>query len=287
MTPTLLDRVFAPGGLSVRVQPVFELHGSSRSICYFECLVRGPRGTNLERADVLFSYVRRKHEAARMDRACVAAIADAAAVLPGEAVIGINVDASTLAFDHGFLAFLSAVLARAGRSPAKLVVEIVEHTPPLDVPAFQAALDTLRSWGTSIALDDVGLGHSNYKMILDAHPHFLKVDRYIVSGVHRDPRRADILRSIVGLAASFGARVVAEGIETTADVEAVRAVGVDLVQGYRLMPPVSREFFAESYPVRLADPVPVKVKVGAASPLDTASGDGADDAPSKRGGLPW
>jgi EAL domain-containing protein (putative c-di-GMP-specific phosphodiesterase class I) len=58
----LLDAILEPGGLRVRVQPIVEVHGEEWRLHGVECLMRGPKGTNLESADILFEYVRRKRE---------------------------------------------------------------------------------------------------------------------------------------------------------------------------------------------------------------------------------
>jgi EAL domain-containing protein (putative c-di-GMP-specific phosphodiesterase class I) len=237
VSTTLLDRIFAPGGLRPRFQPV--LDAAAFAPCYVEGLIGGPEGTNLERADVLFSYVRRKRETVRMDRLCVATLLEAARVLPASTTIGLNVDAETLTVDREFPGFLTAFAARHGIAPDRLVIEIVEHTPPRDTASFRAAVRILSSLGVRIALDDVGCAHSNYQMMIETRPHFFKVDRYFVAGAHADGLRREILRSIVQLGRAFGARVVAEGVEHRADLEVVREAGIDLVQGYLLMRPLA------------------------------------------------
>jgi EAL domain-containing protein (putative c-di-GMP-specific phosphodiesterase class I) len=236
MTPSLLDRVLAPGGVAARFQPVADLTAAPMRCCYREGLVSGPADTNVARADVLFSYVRRKGETARMDRVCVSAVLAAAERLPRHVRIGVNVEATTLATDPVFPEYLQRVAASCGVIPSRIVVEIVEHAWPADVRAFRAAIDELRAVGMRIALDDVGRAHSNYRMMLETRPDFFKIDRYFVSGAHQDRLRREVLRSIADLAHSFGARVVAEGIEEQADLDVVRSLGIDLVQGYLVSP---------------------------------------------------
>ena len=70
-----------------------------------EALIRGPRGTNFERADILFDYVRRKKAEAAVDQSCLAAICDAAKGLPSKVRINVNVHASTLGHNSGFIDF--------------------------------------------------------------------------------------------------------------------------------------------------------------------------------------
>jgi EAL domain-containing protein (putative c-di-GMP-specific phosphodiesterase class I) len=228
----LLDRILERGSLSVQFQAVVDLRSSTPQPHYLEALIRGPRGTSAEAPSILFEYVRRKNKEAVVDRACVEVILDAALALPDDLKIGINVHASSLAMDPSFVGFLGASLAEHAISPRRLVVEIVEHAPPWDVIGFRSALAGLRRLGARIALDDVGLGHSNYMMICECRPDYLKVDRYFVDGCHTDFHRRAVLASVAQLARPFGARVVAEGIEDPLDLAVLRRLDIALAQGF-------------------------------------------------------
>jgi EAL domain-containing protein (putative c-di-GMP-specific phosphodiesterase class I) len=229
---SLMDLILDPGALSVRFQPVWEAHSHVMVGHYIECLIRGPRGTSVESPEILFEYVRKKNREAEVDKKCISVILDAARGLPSHVRLGLNVHASTLALDPGFAHFLAGETSRCSIEADRLVVEIVEHAPVWDVEAFRFSLDALRELGCSIALDDVGLGHSNFMMILECRPNYFKIDRYFVHGSRSDIYRQAVLSSVAQLALPFGARVVAEGVETEADLEAVRQAGINLVQGY-------------------------------------------------------
>jgi EAL domain-containing protein (putative c-di-GMP-specific phosphodiesterase class I) len=237
---TLLDTLLEPGRLSVVFQPIFEVGSSRLKLHGLECLIRGPQGTNGERPAVLFEYVRRKRAEAAIDRACVATVLGEAGKLPDTPVLNLNVHASTLGRDLAFPAFLLERAEAAGIAPERLVVEIVEHSPPLDVPGFRRALAELREAGLTIALDDVGLGQSNYKMILDVKPDIYKLDRYLVAGAWSDPYRQVILDSLARMVRRLEARAVAEGVEDTSELVAVQAAGIDLVQGFLFARPLPR-----------------------------------------------
>ena len=228
----LLGRVLEPAALSVRFQPVLGLERGEARTHYVECLIRGPRGLTIEPPEILFDYARRKGREAEVDRACVVTILEAAASLPDAPRLGINVHASTAASDLTFPTFLERAAGEAGIAPSRLVIEVVEHARPWNVEALQSAIGRLRELGLRIAVDDVGLGHSNLAMILACRPDYLKVDRYFVHGALPDFHRQAVLTSIVQLARSLGAWVVAEGVETQADLEAVRTADVDFVQGF-------------------------------------------------------
>jgi EAL domain-containing protein (putative c-di-GMP-specific phosphodiesterase class I) len=238
---TLLDTILETGRLSVVFQPIFEVGLASPQLHAVESLIRGPRGTNAERPSVLFEYVRRKRAEALVDRACVATALAEASTLPIIPKLSVNVHASTLGRDGGFPTFLLERARSAGIDPTRLIVEIVEHSPPLDVPSFRGALGSLRDAGVTIALDDVGLGQSNYKMILDVRPDIYKLDRYLVNNAWNDPYRQVILDSLARMVRRLEARAVAEGVETAQELVAVEAAGIDLVQGFYLARPLTRD----------------------------------------------
>jgi EAL domain-containing protein (putative c-di-GMP-specific phosphodiesterase class I) len=237
--PLLLERILQPGGVAVVFQPIFELDVAVPQLFGLECLVRGPRGSNVERPTVLFDYVRRKHAEAAADRACVAASLAEAASLPTFPRLSVNVHASTLGRDQDFPAFLLDRARAAGIDPARLIVEVGEYRePPVELPCLRPALETLRSARVSIALDDVGFTGSNYDMILDVRPDIYKLDRCLVSSAWSDPYRQVILDSLARMVRRLEGRAVAEGVEDARELIAVQAAGIELVQGFLLSQPL-------------------------------------------------
>lgn len=236
MASGLLDRILERGALRALFQPVLDLGHGVPAPHYLEALIRGPQGLSIEAPEILFGYARRKNATATVDRACVEAILLEARHFPESTVLGLNIHASTLAQDPEFLNFLGDTARLYDIAPARLVIEIVEHAPPWDVAGFRNGLDGLRAIGARIALDDVGLGHSNYMMILECRPDYLKVDRYFVAGSHADFHRRAVLASVAELARPFGARVVAEGLEDHKDLETIRSLGIALAQGFLFGP---------------------------------------------------
>lgn len=236
---TLLDTLLEPGRLSVLFQPIFEIQEGSRRLHAFESLTRGPKGTNMENPSVMFEYARRKGKEMVLDRVCVSNALRVWAPLEDLCGLNLNVHASTLERDSTFPSFLKGIAEARGIHLSQLTIEIVEHAPSWDGPRFHQALQDLRTSGIQIALDDVGLGHSNFRMILEAAPDYFKADRYLVDNCHRDPRRLAVLESLVNLARRLGSRVVAEGIETKEDLDAIASLGIDLAQGFFLSRPLA------------------------------------------------
>jgi EAL domain-containing protein (putative c-di-GMP-specific phosphodiesterase class I) len=243
---TLLDTILEPGALVPVFQPIFEINGQGQSLHSLESLIRGPKGTSVERADILFAYVRRKRGEIPVDRACVRAAIQTAASLPYEPCISVNVHASTLGRDAEFVKYLKGLAEGSGIAPQRLTVELIEHAPFWDVSAMWRAIGEMRRIGMRLAVDDVGAGQSNYNMILDCCPDALKVDAYAVRGCHADPHRVAVLESITTLARRFGAQIVAEGVEEAADLEVLLRLGINLIQGYMLAKPMSVQSLLES-----------------------------------------
>jgi len=151
--------------------------------------------------------------------------------------LSLNVHAATLGRDAGFVTFLLNTARDSAFAAKQLIVEIVEYAPVWNEPVLSSVAE-LRDAVVRIAVDDIGLGHSNLRMILDVEPELFKIDRYFVDGCHADPRRVAVIASVCQLARSFGAATIAEGIEEACDVAPLVDCGVSLFQGYFFGKPV-------------------------------------------------
>lgn len=114
----------------------------------------------------------------------------------------------------------------------RVLLELSEHDPVVDYGALMAVLEPLRAAGMRLAIDDVGAGFSSLRHILLTAPDVIKLDRSIVDGLSADPVLRSLVRSLVDFAEGCDARVVAEGVETAADADVLRSVGVDYGQGW-------------------------------------------------------
>ncbi|HYH09426.1 MAG TPA: EAL domain-containing protein [Thermoanaerobaculia bacterium] len=244
MIESALNRILQPGGITPVYQPVFRVDGDSLTVDAVECLARGPKGSNFESASVLFEYVRLKREESLVDRACIVAALRGASQFPANIRLALNVHASTLGRDHGFIDFLTNTANATGITLERLTIDVVEHAPPWDGMSFLAAIEQLRELGLRIALDDVGLGQSNFKMLLDVEPDYLKVDRYFVDGCANDARRRAVIVALRDLGSQFEAEIVAEGVTGDADSRALQELGVTLMQGFHFGEPVTAEAFS-------------------------------------------
>jgi EAL domain-containing protein (putative c-di-GMP-specific phosphodiesterase class I) len=120
------------------------------------------------------------------------------------------------------------------RHPEDVYLEITESAPLSYFEQCTNVLGELRKKGVRVAVDDFGAGFSNVKYIADLSPDIVKLDRELVSGVREGTRQFKLLISIVRLCNDMGAKVVAEGIETSAELVVAERAGVDFCQGYLL-----------------------------------------------------
>lgn len=121
--------------------------------------------------------------------------------------------------------------------PGRIVLEVTEHDAIDDYAVLVRTLQELRALGVRIAVDDVGAGFSSFSHVLELSPHLLKLDKSITRNIDSNPARRALASATVEVASRLGATVVAEGVETHAELAAVASVGVSSVQGYLLQPP--------------------------------------------------
>jgi EAL domain-containing protein (putative c-di-GMP-specific phosphodiesterase class I) len=252
---TLAAALLRSGSIRIEFQPIVCITGTQTELYAVEALARGPRGTSAERPDVLFEYARRKGIESELDLICIAEAIAAAATLPKQPRLSINVHGSTLGNVPAFAERLLSIAATNGVAPETLILEIVEHRAPWVMEAFVATLETLRDAGVRIAVDDLGVGASNFRMIVDCRPDHLKIDRYIVKGCSQDPYRAAVIESIVTLSRACKAQPIAEGVEDDADLAVVAAAGIPYVQGWLYAKSMTPHQLSESPFLRMPQPM--------------------------------
>ncbi|PPK94267.1 EAL domain-containing protein (putative c-di-GMP-specific phosphodiesterase class I) [Kineococcus xinjiangensis] len=153
--------------------------------------------------------------------------------LPRGVRLSVNLSAEAL-LDPATPDLLLRAGHRARRDGRSLCVEVTEHTQVMDYPALIEVTGRLREAGLALAVDDAGAGFASLRHILRLRPDVIKADLDLVRGVDSDPVRQALIRSLVGFAAEIGADLIAEGIETQAEREALLDLGVPLGQGYLL-----------------------------------------------------
>lgn len=118
-----------------------------------------------------------------------------------------------------------------------VVIELTEHTGADPTPELLETLSDLRGRRAVIAVDDMGAGYSGLTQLLAVSPQIVKLDRSLIAGVDADPRRRDVVKALRDLVQRLDASLVAEGIETYAECEALVRLDVPMGQGWFLGPP--------------------------------------------------
>jgi len=152
-----------------------------------------------------------------------------------------------------------ASLSAAGKDLGRFVVEITEHDIVDDSARLAESLGFLRAAGIRIALDDFGNGHSNFEMWHQIAPEFVKIDRYLVHGICRNAGKLAIVKAMIAVAATLGAELIAEGIESPDDLIVLRDLGIGFGQGYLLGRPQAQS--AHVVPVAVRQVLTAKLPV--------------------------
>ncbi|MCU1487111.1 MAG: diguanylate cyclase domain [Actinomycetia bacterium] len=146
--------------------------------------------------------------------------------------ISVNLSARQIA-DVGLVPVVRDVLARYELEPSRLCLEITESTLMEDAAASVATLRELKALGVQLAIDDFGTGYSSLAYLKRFPVDFLKIDRSFVSGLDHETEDAVIVKAVVELGRALGLGVVAEGVETDAELAELQRMGCELAQGYR------------------------------------------------------
>jgi len=138
-------------------------------------------------------------------------------------------------------AMLEEKLAEYQESGQRVILEITESTFIDNIQRTQLMLARLNEMGVSVAIDDFGTGYSNLSVLHQFTVDWIKIDRSLVAGVEEGSNNYQIVNAIVQMAENINMRVVAEGVETLNELEVLRSIGCDRIQGYLLSRPVSAD----------------------------------------------
>ncbi|RCX32995.1 putative bifunctional diguanylate cyclase/phosphodiesterase [Thioalbus denitrificans] len=151
---------------------------------------------------------------------------------------GLSVNISPVQFlQPGFVDRVREVLAERDVDPARLEVELTEGVMLADTEGVAERMRALQALGVRISIDDFGTGYSSLAYLKRLPLRRLKIDQSFVRGIPGDRNNAAIVETILGMAAHLDLEVVAEGVETTAEFEFLRAHGCGAFQGYYLGQP--------------------------------------------------
>jgi diguanylate cyclase (GGDEF)-like protein/PAS domain S-box-containing protein len=160
----------------------------------------------------------------------------------GHSAARISVNVSALQFERrDFLETVADALALSNLPPDRLELELTESYIMKDLPQAAARFAQIRKLGISIAIDDFGTGYSSLSYLNKLPVDSLKIDQSFLHNLHEPEGSLAVIQSIVRMAHSMNLTVVAEGVETRAELDLVRVLGCDKVQGHVYGPARRRE----------------------------------------------
>lgn len=230
-----LQRILQQQLLSPLFQPIVSL--PHRQIIGFEALIRGPSDSPLHSPLKLFESAYQCDLLETLEMSCREASIREFSRQQGQGLLFLNVNPLLLLHSDHPSGLTLQLLKRYGIDPSSVVIELSEQYQVDDSDLLSKAVQHYRQLGFQIAIDDLGSGFSGLKLWSEIKPDIIKIDRYFISQLEQDPTKKAFVRTIIDLAKTTGARVVAEGIETQAELDVCQELGADYAQGFLLARP--------------------------------------------------
>lgn len=225
------------GGLRPVFQPVIDLRNGE--VLAFEGLTRLPEGTPFRDPGVLFEAAEAAGRTYELDLACITSILNGARTIDRRIGLSLNLSPRTLETPEFAPEPFVARLSMAGWDPQRVIIELTERDAVQDIDRLRRVLERLRATGIRIAADDVGAGNAGLRLLSQIHFDIVKLDLALVQDGARRGTSLDVVRSIADLAARWGAMVIAEGLETPAQLRLIRSLPIAAAQGYLLGRPAT------------------------------------------------
>jgi EAL domain-containing protein (putative c-di-GMP-specific phosphodiesterase class I) len=226
------------GSFFVEFQPLFDLR--SGEVLGYEGLLRSRSAKGAVRlAADIFPAAEALQVEKPFERFSWGCVLEAAARVPEDASLFLNVNPRLIERSERALADLGAEAERRGVSFSRLVLDLVEIEDLPGAAELAPALTVPRDLGAVIALDDVTSGYGTLQFCHALQPEWVKVDSEVTRGIARDLRRRAILKFLADLSREFSFSLVAEGIEDADDLDVCAEEGVVAAQGYFLARPAA------------------------------------------------
>jgi diguanylate cyclase (GGDEF)-like protein len=213
-------------------QPIFSMT-TGQPIGY-EGLVRPTDGAPFSDASSLFAAAETADRTVELDLACLEIVAAGVRLPETDTYISVNLSPRTLESSLFHPADLKGIFHRNGIPLDRVVLELTEREQVEDLEQLRKNVEACRRAGMRLAADDVGAGNAGLRLLSDIHFDIVKIDLSLVQGgMMHDPSHG-VLRALQELATRWKASIVAEGVETAAQLAVVRSLGISAGQGYLL-----------------------------------------------------
>ncbi len=226
-----LTRLIQGDGITTVFQPIIDVRNGD--VFAYEALSRG--AFPFEKPDTMFETAERCNLSWDLDRMCRKAALRTIASLKGperQRFFFINVSPRSITDQRSVEGFTLSAMKALGVQQSSIVIEVTETATIADYEAFEKQIKHYAQQGFRIALDDFGSGHSGLLTLVATAPHFIKLDRGLVSGLDQDPYRQKLIWAVVAFAEEVGIELVGEGIEREDEYRAIVDLGVHYAQGF-------------------------------------------------------
>lgn len=217
-----IETLIAKAAFHVRYQPIYRLH--DESVAGFECLARF-EAEPYRSPDQWFAEAGEVGLAEELEIALARKALEALAELPKDVLLAVNFSPATITTEAFSRLFATLPLER-------VVLEVTEHAAVANYAELSARLHPFRLRGLRLAVDDAGAGHSSFRHVLDLRPDTIKLDMSLTRNIDRDRGRQALAGALSMFGRAMGSQIVAEGVESEAELDTLRRVGVTKVQGY-------------------------------------------------------
>lgn len=221
--------------ISTVFQPIISLR--SGEVYGYEALSRGPENTNMYNPEVLFALSEKYGRVWELEYLCRWKALEKAHCLAEDKKIFLNVSPHIMHDIKFRQGFTKEYLNRFKINPNKIIFEITERQAISNVPDFINTVQNYKSQNYQIAIDDVGAGFSGLNLISDVYPHFIKLDMKLIRNIDRDFIKQAMVKSMCEFGQLTNTYLIAEGIETEAELLKLIEMGVHYGQGYFIQKP--------------------------------------------------
>jgi EAL domain-containing protein (putative c-di-GMP-specific phosphodiesterase class I) len=232
-----LEDILLRERVATSYQAIMKVREEPRTVMGFEALSRGPRGSGLETAGDLFDAGAAHGLVVELDRLCRRRALLSSGRIPSSSKIFVNTLPATMRDPQFRGRALIDFLDKAQVAPGRIVIEITEQEVIENYEMFRDTMTNFTDLGMSFAVDDVGAGYSGLESIARLKPNYLKIDFSLVHDVHVSSVNRAMVAAIIDLGHKIGAKVIAEGIQISEELQILREHDVDYGQGYYLARP--------------------------------------------------
>lgn len=230
-----LTSILKYSDIRVVFQPVVSL--SDAEVIGYEALSRGPKGSLLEGPDALFSAAAKFDLVWELEYLCRASALEKAKDIIADKMLFINVDPKIINDPRFQKGYTREMLNRFCVNTGNVIFEITEKTAINDYKSFCRILDNYTSQGYRIAIDDTGSGYSGLRTLAETRPNFIKVDMELIRDLDKDSLKQAMLKALYDFSLSTNSKIIAEGIETKAELTTLINIGIPYGQGFYLQKP--------------------------------------------------